>query len=326
MLLLLKNQMKNVLVLLLMLTALACNEVIAPEDSLPPITPPNFTLLGGGDGQARFRWTKVNEPDFKVYRIYRSINNLNNFKSHIETVQNEYLDRFLSYDSTYYYYIVSVDNALNESSPSSIIDVQPLNISAPQPPSFLIVSGINNPVENRKFLGLSWLPPDVGDLNYYKIYRGTDTNFIANSFSYIDSTNIGTYSDNFTQTNTKYYYKITAVDLGGKESLPSLVSSDLILNSPQLITPSNFSNFTSPYLFQWSKIDSASSYTVFVGNSPFSDVIWNSQRVKENEVVYTGTKLTASKVYYWWVGAYSRENIVVDNGNKINSQINSYSL
>ncbi len=325
MLSLLKNKITILLVLLTLLSAIGCNEVVAPEDSLPPITPPNFTLLGGGDGQARFRWTKVTEPDFKYYRLYRSVN-LDSFRVHIETVQNEYLDRFLNYESTYYYYLVSVDNAMNESKPTSIIDVQPLNISAPQPPSFLIVNGLNSPVESRKHLNLSWLPPDVGDLNFFKIYRGTDPNFVVNSLSLIDSSNVGNYFDNFTQTNTRYYYKVTAVDFGRKESLPSFVGSDLILSNPSLITPSDFSNFTTPYKFQWSKVDSAVSYTVFVGNSPFSDVIWKSQKIKINEVGYTGPKLSSSKVYYWWVGAYSREKIEIDNGNQIDAQINSYSL
>lgn len=309
----------------LFFTILACNEVSTPPDTTGPDTPSNFILLGGGDGQARFRWSNVTDPDLQFYRLYRSVNNTTDFNNHIETVQLEYLDRFLSYDSIYYYYLVAVDYAENESIPTNIVDVQPLNISAPQPPSFLLANAINNPIENRKSIILSWLPPDAGDLDYYKVYRGTIKDFNISSSSLIDSTNVGTYFDTFTSLNQRYYYKITAVDYGKKESLPSLSSSDLILNSASLTSPSNFSKFTSPYKFQWSEVDSAKAYKVFVGNSPFSEVFWESEKVKINETTYKGAKLTSSKVYYWWVGSYSKEKIIIDNGNEIDPQVNSYS-
>lgn len=313
-----------ILSLILIYSITACNDVATPPDTTPPETPQNFVLIGGGDGQARFRWTKVSEPDFQFYRIYRSVNSINNFVIHIETVQNEYLDRFLSYDSTYYYYLVAVDFAENESEPTYIIDVQPLNISAPQPPSFLIANAVNNPVENRRLINLSWLPPDAGDLDFFRIYKGTEPNFEVNKSSLFDSTNVGTYFDNFVQTNKRYFYKITAVDVGKKESLPSNPGSDLILPNAQLVSPSNLSKFTAPFKFEWSKVDSAVAYKVFIGNSPFSDIIWESEKVKENEVNYNGADFISSNVYYWWVGAFSREKIIVDK-TELEPNINSFS-
>lgn len=310
---------------LLFIALSACSEESTPPDTTGPATPSNFILLGGGDGQARFRWTKTNEPDLQFYRLYRSVNNTNNFSIHVETVQLEYLDRFLSYDSTYYYYLVGVDFAENESLPTNIIDVQPLNISAPQPPSFLLANAKNNPIENRKSIILSWLPPDAGDLSYYKIYRGTKQDFIVNSSSFLDSTLIGTYFDVTTEINKIYYYKVSAVDFGQKESLPSTSNSDLILNSPKLTSPSNYSKFTSPYKFQWDAVDSAKAYKVFLGNSPFADVFWESQKIGTNEINYNGVKLATSRVYYWWVGTYSKEKTIVDNGTEVEAQINSYS-
>lgn len=310
---------------LLLLLLFACSDESTTPDTTGPATPSNFILLGGGDGQARFRWTKTNEPDLQFYRLYRSVNNTYSFSIHVETVQLEYLDRFLSYDSTYYYYLVGVDFAENQSLPTNIIDVQPLNISAPQPPSFLLANAKNNPIENRKSIILSWLPPDAGDLSYYKIYRGTQQDFIVNSSSLLDSTLIGTYFDVATEINKRYYYKVSAIDFGKKESLPSASNSDLILSSPTLISPSNFSKFTSPYKFQWNVVDSAKAYKVFLGNSPFSDVFWESQKIEKNETNYTGGKLESSRVYYWWVGTYSKEITIVDNGTEVEAQINSYS-
>lgn len=301
------------------------NDTTTKPDTTPPDTPQNFTLLGGGDGQARFRWTKSPDTDLQFYRLYRSVNSPNSFDTLTETTQTEYLDQFLSYDSTYYYAITAVDQNNNESDFSHTIDVQPLNISAPLAPTYLIVNAFNNTIENRKYINLSWLPPSAGDLSYFKIYRGDSPEFPASSSSLIDSTFLGTYYDNLNEINQRYYYKITAVDLGGKESNPSLENSDLILDNPQLVSPSNFSKFNSPFKFEWDHTDSAKAYKVFVGNAPFADIIWESNKIETNEATYGGAKFVTSKLYYWWVGAYSRNKIIVDNVNELDAQINSLS-
>lgn len=302
----------------------SCSENTTQPDTTPPGTPQNFTLLGGGDGQARFRWTKSADADLQFYRLYRSVNNQLALGMLVETTQTEYLDQFLSYDSTYYYALTAVDFSNNESEFTHIIDVQPLNISAPLPPTFLIVNAFNNTIENRKYINLSWLPPAAGDLSYFKIYRGNSPDFIANSLSLIDSTILGTYYDNLVEINRRFYYKIKAVDIGGKESTSSASNSDLILDNPGLLSPSNFSIFTSPFTFKWSKVDSAKAYKVFVGNSPFTDIIWESNKITTNETTYKGPKFVTSKLYYWWVGAYSRDKLFVD-GSELEAQINALS-
>ena len=303
----------------------SCSEIIAPEDNMPPAKPANFTLLGGGDGQVRLRWSRNAEVDFDFYRLYRSVNNINNFTSLVQLIQVEYLDRFLEYDSTYYYYLTAVDKAGNESEQTSIIDVQPLNVSAPQPPMFVIASGLNNPLQNIREIRLSWTPPDIGDLLRYKIYRSNDSDFVANTTTLIDSTNIATYFDPFLQSNTKYYYKVIAVDKGFKESMSSKVNGDLILFSPQLVSPANQTLFGDPRIFDWDSVENAVSYVVYVGRGPFSDIIWNSEKTVNTETPYSGPTLTISQVYYWWVGAYSRENILLENGIEVPASVNSYS-
>ena len=73
-------------------------------------------------GRLHFRWERNIEPDLKAYRLYRSENNLTTFSLLVEISQTEYVDRFLNYDSTYYYYLSAIDNAGNESLPTNIID------------------------------------------------------------------------------------------------------------------------------------------------------------------------------------------------------------
>lgn len=316
----------SLIILFFSLIIYSCTEVVAPEDITPPNTPANFTLLGGGDGQVRLRWSQNTEPDFNFFRLYRSVNNINSFSKLVELTQVEYLDRFLEYDTTYFYYLTAVDNAGNESDPTFIIDVQPLNVAAPQPPIFLISSGVNNPLLSILEMKLNWTPPDIGDLLRYKIYRSNDSDFVANTSTLVDSTIIATYSDRFIPTNTKYYYKIVAVDKGLKVSLPSKPNGDMILSSPILVAPANQTRFTSPRIFDWDPVDNAVSYVVVVGSAPFSDVLWNSSKTTNTEFQYNGPALQSSQVYYWWVGAYSRNKIVLENGTEVSSQVNSYSV
>ena len=305
---------------------IGCSEITAPEDAFPPDTPQNFVLLGGGDGQAHFRWEKNIEIDFKAYRLYRSINNITSFSLWVQIYQVEYVDRFLDYDSTYYYYLTAIDNAGNESLRTNIIDVQPLNISAPQPPSKVNVSGYNNPLQGIQEIKISWVPPDIGDLKNYLVYRGANSSFEPDATSFLDSTNIAVYSDRLVQLNQEYFYKIIAVDLGLKTSLPSTAASDLVLSSPALISPANNTRFGTPRILKWQSVTDAVDYVVYVGNGPFSDVIWSSGKVKLTEIPYTGPTLQSGKVYYWWVGVYSKDKVRFEDGSEIPAQINSYSL
>ncbi len=258
--------------------------------------------------------------------MYRSVNNPNSFSLLVSLNQTEYVDRFLDYDSTYYYYLTAVDYAGNESSPTNIIDVQPLNTSAPQPPSRLNAAGYNNPQAGSLEIQLGWVPPVIGDLKNYLVYRSTDSLFTPDAATFLNSTNIALYIDRFVQINQKYYYKVIAVDKGDKISLPSRVSSDVLLSSPTLVSPANNTIFGTPQTFKWSKVSGAFEYKVFVANGPFSEVIWSSNTTKNTEVSYSGSTLQTSKIYYWWVGAYSKEKVIFEDNTEYPAQINSYSL
>ena len=321
-----KNLIKGSTLLLALITIISCSEIVTSPDNFPPETPKNFVLLGAGDGQAHFRWERSFEPDLKEYRLYRSVNNINSFSLLVSVTQTEYVDRFLEYDSVYYYYLTAVDFAGNESVRTNIIDVQPLNVSAPLPPSRLQVQGINNPSQGLLEIKLSWLPPNVSDLRSYYIYRGSDSTFIPDQLSLIDSAIVASYTDRLVVSNQRYYYKIIAVDKGGKVSFPTSASNDILLQNAVLINPANNSRFTDPKTFKWFPVNDAVAYEVFVGNGPLSGVIWSSGKTTQTEISYSGPNLQSSRVYYWWVGSYSKNKEVFDDGSEAPAQVNSYSL
>ncbi|MCA9733786.1 MAG: hypothetical protein H6696_04230 [Deferribacteres bacterium] len=304
-----------------------CGKITAPADIEPPESPANFTLIGGGDGQAHFRWSKNVEPDFDKYLIYRSVGDINTFTLIGETRQNEFVDVFLSYEIVYYYYITAIDFADNESEPTGVIDVRPINISSPASPTNVTVYGHNYPNLNQLEFVITWAPPNVSDLLMFRIYRGTDPSFQVNETTLIDSTSVGIYYDRNVNLGDTYYYKITSVDIGLKSSLPSVANGDWILNSAELTNPSNRIEFTSPYQFSWKPVQNAKAYKVFVALSPLADTIWTSPKSIDTTALYQGTDFTANSIYYWWVAAYSKEDSLnVDKNIKIIPDINSRSL
>ena len=304
---------------------LSCSQITAPPDDLPPGSPKNFTLLGGGDGQASFRWTQSAEEDFRVYFVYRAIGAPNEFEKIIETTQNEFVDQFLSYEEIYYYYITAIDFAGNESTPSQTIGVQPINISAPTSPTNVIVFGHNYPNFNQLEFYLKWKTPNISDLMKYFIYRGTVPNFIPDATTLIDSTGVSIYYDRNVNVGDIYYYRISAMDLGRKESIASLPQSDIILVSPRLLSPSNRIEFRAPYNFSWQAVDKAISYRLFVAKSPLSDIVWTSGLTTELQAIYAGPEFEHGSLYYWWVGTYSKTSYLNEDGAAVEPDVNSRS-
>ncbi len=303
---------------------LGCTKITAPADDNAPAPPVTFTLIGGGDGEAHFRWSRNTEPDFDKYRLYRSIGTAQTFTVLAELRQTEYVDRFLDYNLTYFYYLTAVDFAGNESERSDILDVQPLNISSPTPPTNLRVSGQNNPTLSRLEMVLSWTPPNVSDVARYLVYRGATEDFVPDSTLLIGTTFTSTFFDRNVQPGLMYYYRVVAEDRGAKRSLPGPVGSDRVLPNVRLNTPANQSIFTQPRIFTWTGVENAVAYEVFVGRGPFSDVIWASGRNQSLEVLYNGPELAANRIYYWWVGAYSKTE-TMSQGILIAPEVNSFS-
>ncbi len=308
-----------------MMVFLACSKIVAPEDIQPPETPANFSLLGGGDGEARFRWAKNVEPDFDQFRLYRAVHAAALFRMVASISENEYADRFLSYDSTYYYYLTAVDFAGNESKPTNVIDIRPINISSPPSPENIVVNGHNYPNLKITECVVSWIPPGISDLFKFKIYRGNSDEFPADNSTFLDTSLVSIYYDRRVSPGTRYYYRIVCVDRGGLESIPSLPGNDRILETVEQNGPANRVVVSPPFSFSWSPVDSAAGYRVFVALAPLSNVIWSSSFTKTGTVEFNNRNLASNRIYYWWVGAYSKNPEPIAPGADTTVELNSRS-
>ena len=98
--------------------------------------------------------------------------------------------------------MIGIGNGHSSSADSSSEDSS--SLSAPQ--------GLNAYPESTSSIYLSWYP--VGGANYYRIYRST---YEWGGYYFIDSPYNEYYYDNYLDSGTTYYYKVSAVDYSGHE-------------------------------------------------------------------------------------------------------------
>lgn len=303
----------------------SCGKITAPADDIPPAMPANFILIGAGDGQASFRWAANSEADFAKFLIYRAVGSATDFVQIAETTANEFVDQFLEYERVYYYYITAVDFAGNQSNSTVIIDVRPLNVSSPAPPRNITVFGHNYSDLNQLEMVISWTPPSASDIWKYFVYKSSTPGFEASSENLIDSTTVSIFADRDVKPGDVFYYRISTMDLGRRQGIPSSAKSDVILEKVLLESPSNRIQFGSPFQFSWKKVEGAQNYKIFVSTSPLANVVWSSAKTQQLNGFYAGSALTPGALYYWWVSAYSQNNLVNDDGDTVEPDVNTRS-
>jgi len=211
----------------------ASSQIAASPIDLAPL-PPTELLTSVGDGTITLTWTPGNEYDIYGHIIYRS--ELNNFDptsadsiSTIYLPENTFLDSGLVSGWTYYYKISSFDLGGNISQSSEQVFGVPQDLTAPSPPINFVVHNGDEQVT------ISWNENIEGDLGGYNLYRNSDSTFTpmsSDKIATIESSE-SSHIDSGLVNGFTYYYRLTAVDTSGNESLVG----DLIIGTPTDQTP-----------------------------------------------------------------------------------------
>ncbi len=98
------------------------------------------------------------------------------------------------------------------------------NLAPGAPSAVMAVYGAGN-------VELSWDESPANDFQYFRIYRGTDPNFIPNSGNNIHQVITPFWNDEV-DSPFQYYYKITAMDFSGNESLAGEVQNTSGVQTP----------------------------------------------------------------------------------------------
>ncbi|NKB99477.1 MAG: hypothetical protein GKR90_13410 [Pseudomonadales bacterium] len=214
---------------------------IIPKDTRRPPTPMDLIAELQSEG-VFLRWTPIISSDLEGYRIYRG-----------DTPQGDYgpvwpesdqpltpkISRIepLSEGQEFWYYVVAVDLAGNESLPSDRVQVFKPDATPPEPVQNLVaIAGDREPVG----IHLTWQANNESDLQGYLVHRTTriaddvvdESKFFTQN---VDPLTEPAYLDPVPPiSQTKYAYRVIAVDNAGNYSESSEV---VVARMPDTVAP-----------------------------------------------------------------------------------------
>jgi len=290
-----------------------CSSSSSPTkvDVTPPPVPTNLAFDYIGESSVSLKWTPVSNGGHIGYKVYwlggsKADTPLANS---LFVTSNEATISGLDYNTKYYFAVSSIDKSENESALSNQIWGIPGNLTPPDPPE-----DVDLVAENIYFpkITVFWAKNINTDFSHYNVYRASTAQGLEDSLlSYITSVTVENYIDLNVKVDSTYFFRITTVDKGGFESLPSSPVSDIVLQKVTLISPLDFMYVSATPEFKWNPVPGAKKYNLVIINSWIGGEIWNIE-VDEytTEITYSGkTKLINKESYFWRVGAISKKEI-----------------
>ena len=298
----------------------------APAANAAATRPENLSVEKIGDGEIWLRWE--GQEDGPLYVVYRAQN-----KGAAVAVDSLFSTRFrdlgLEYEVEYTYYVTAVGGNGRESEPSNVVSGQPFNNLSPQAPrtvravahNFSVPSSpqaVSVPLAGWSAVSISldWDLNPESDLSVYRVFRSTSENFVPGEHNMIAEVTDPRYVDTDVEVGTVYYYRITALDRGGKESAASQWASDVALLLPELVRPVQGEHTSETPTFYWRKVKEAKNYRVIVTSSPTSGEVSDMPLVGDTTAVFVGrpllsgerAALEAGQIYYWKVVAGTKDS------------------
>lgn len=284
-------------------------------DSLPPVVPQDAAIVWAGDGTVEIDWSPIDELHIKGYNVYRSINDTMHLKLRSFTTSSYFIEDSLDYGTIYYYRISALNNQNIESVKGNWLIAKPVNIYAPITPRELEINA-RNWEGDSPLVFLKWRINPEGDIAGYNIYRSERPDFNAdtNSFAGFSSTYYFTDRKNL-QLSKTYYYRIKAVDKGGKTSEQSSIVSDMIFEKAVTAFPAE--NATVDFFdeFKIKAIKHAANYRIILQTNPLFGEIWSKDFNADNasgsdtiSVKFDASGISAGTTYYWRIITFSPDN------------------
>jgi alkaline phosphatase/fibronectin type 3 domain-containing protein len=186
--------------------------------TLPDFTqpaPPAGLRASGSDRVISLDWTDNAEGDLAGYRVYRSLRTRGPYDFLAQTSASAHSDAGVLNDTAYYYVITAFDSSGNESGYSAEAFAVPHDNVPPAVPAGLAAQGADEAVL------LSWTAGAESDRAGFWIYRSTAS---GSGFARLNASPLAatSFSDGSVIRGGRYFYRVTAEDQLGNESLPSV--------------------------------------------------------------------------------------------------------
>ncbi|MBM3265088.1 MAG: beta-propeller fold lactonase family protein [candidate division Zixibacteria bacterium] len=193
-------------------------------NDVAPLTPRQFFALSG-QRQVTLQWTANFEIDMALYKLYRHTARDSAAASVVLTITHPdtmATDTTVVNGTTYYYWLSAVDTANLESVLTPAAQARPLDTLPAKPATLTAAAG-------HRRVQLAWSSSPDTDLSHYIVYRETLSSFVPTRQDSIASIFVPdtAYIDTTVFNGTTYYYKVSAVDTLGGESIFSPEASAL---------------------------------------------------------------------------------------------------
>ncbi len=290
----------------------------------PPPAPRALSVERIGDGEVWLNWQAVEGDGEVLYVVYRSVGD--DAAAAIDsTFETRYKDQGLRYQQEYTYRVTAI-NGGGESDPSNAVSGQPLNSLTPQVPTSVRAVARHLEVLGQLDIALDWDDNAETDLAGYRIYRSTEQGFTPTLEHLLMQVSGLGFIDAEIEVGTVYYYRITAIDLGGKESRASEEVSDVALSSPVPLVPVAGQEAAAPLTFTWNRLPEARAFRVIVTTSLISGEVSDIPLTSDTTAVFTGrikdgrlVALEPGQVYYWKVVASTHAEGIENSVSRVES-------
>ena len=285
-------------------------------DVTPPPVPSGLTITEIGNGAVSLSWKSVSDKGLKGYSVFwmsgAEIDTLQ--ANHRFVTINSITISGLDYDTEYSFAVSSIDKSDNESALSVKESGTPYNTTSPAHPSGVDLVAVNI---DSSLITVYWNKNEESDFEYYRLHRALTAAGLEDSTSFITTLTEEIYVDTDVEVGMNYYYRLTAVDKGGRESAPSEIVNDYVLPEVILISPVGRETAGTSPTFKWENVQGAKKYNFVLFTSSIGGEIWNTTVMANDnpdetiiQTTYNGkTRLIVGNTYYWVVGAISRKEI-----------------
>ncbi len=292
------------------------------DDGEAPAKPRGLSIFREVDGEVGLEWTQNLEKDIDHYNLYRKTNSSQKFVKLDSTSSLFYIDVGLNYDSIYNYKITAVDFFGLESKFSDTVSATPKNYYRPYAPYYLYINAKN--WNDQLTIKISFSPSFSSDVSYYEIHKSEIEGFEPDSTSLIAEIDSLTYIDTSgLSLLTNYYYKLISVDKGGLKSDASKEISDLLLDPPSGIFPSENSDVDYFTEFKVMTCSHPADYKLVLQSNEIygTEIEINFSSDKINQIISVPVRnvtYDAYEDYFWRVLAYTKSNNIPNSFSKLN--------
>lgn len=229
-----------------------------------PQPPQNLSVSNVTESSADLDWDAPSFGTWDDYKIYvRNVTD-DQVEQEITGISLSEADVVgLDTGDEYEFWVVSVRDGI-ESNESNHVTANPVDVTAPDPPSNLTVVSSQN-----EQMDLSWDASPSGDVAGYNIYMDDGTGFTKHNSSLISGT---TYTADNLTNGQSYDVKATAVDNWGNESGDSNIVTDTVTDTiapsaPTGLQVDSFTDTTIDISWDANPEDDLAGYYVYVDGS-----------------------------------------------------------